>query len=212
MTRISRIVLVLCAMGVSFPAAAFPDFMDAYLEDPFRNPYRDSCGLCHVDPNGGGDNTEFGFDYYDTGFEFTPMLRSRYPDNFTYPKTRIGDLVVVHFTDPENKKVIVELEGEKYLVDLESRSIPGLPGVEPEGDPGPDPDRDPPEPPSPAAAGFSPSSEIPVDTYAREGAFFGSRVVNLSTAKPIERGGVEFLIGHRFNLSVFTSARWRCAL
>jgi len=198
MTRISRIVLVLLALGVSQPAGAFPDFLDAYRDDPFRNPAVDSCGLCHVDPNGGGNNTDFGLAFYDAGFNFTPMLRSEYPDSFTYPTSRIGDLVVVHFTDPDNNKVVVELEGEKYLVDLESRSIPGLPDPPPGAVPDPEPA--PPE----AASGFAQPSDIPVDTYAREGAFFGSRVVNLSNAKPMKRGGVEFLIGHRFNMPVFT--------
>ncbi len=198
MTRLSRIFLVLLALGVSVPGWAFPDFLDAYREDPFRNPDVDSCGLCHVDPNGGGDNTEFGLAFYDAGFNFTPMLRADYPDSFTYRTSRIGDLLVVHFTDPENNKVVVELEGQKYLVDLESRSIPGLPD-----DPPPDAP-DPAQAPPPDASGFAPRSDIPVDTYAREGAFFGSRVVNLSNAKPMRRGGVEFLIGHRFNMPVFT--------
>ena len=39
---------------------------------------------------------------------------------------------------------------------------------------------------------------MPVDEYAREGAFFGSNVVNLPDGKPQRAGGVDFLIGHRF--------------
>jgi hypothetical protein len=41
--------------------------------------------------------------------------------------------------------------------------------------------------------------EIPVDAYAREGAYFGSRVVNLPNGKPQKKGGVDFFIGHRFS-------------
>ena len=46
-----------------------------------------------------------------------------------------------------------------------------------------------------------PASER-VDPYAREGAFFGSNVVNLPNGKPEKAGGVDFFIGHRFSQDV----------
>jgi hypothetical protein len=44
--------------------------------------------------------------------------------------------------------------------------------------------------------------EVHVDPYAREGAFFGSNVINLPDGKPQKRGGVDFIIGHRFGQDV----------
>ena len=85
---------------------------------------------------------------------------------------------MLHFSDPENTRLVVELEGEKYLVDLASRSV------------------------------SSPQTEIsvsPSDEFTSEGAFFGSRIVNLPNGKPLAQGGVEFLIGHRFTAPIFDS-------
>src|SRR5262249_13304890 len=45
-------------------------------------------------------------------------------------------------------------------------------------------------------------SEIRVDPFAREGAFFGSNIVNLPDGKPQRAGGVDFFVGHRFTQSV----------
>ena len=42
-------------------------------------------------------------------------------------------------------------------------------------------------------------SEVRTDPYAREGAFFGSNVVNLPNGKPQRAGGWDFFIGHRFS-------------
>ena len=46
-------------------------------------------------------------------------------------------------------------------------------------------------------------SVSPVDAFTSEGAFFGPRIVNLPNGKGMERGSVEFLIGHRFEFPVF---------
>src|SRR5262249_31692948 len=43
---------------------------------------------------------------------------------------------------------------------------------------------------------------VSVDQFAREGAFFGSNIVNLPDGKPQKAGGVDFFIGHRFTQDV----------
>jgi hypothetical protein len=62
--------------------------------------------------------------------------------------------------------------------------------------------------PAPVAAGGIglPRSEVPVDDYAREGAFFGMNVVNLPNGKPQRAGSVDFWLGHRFSLPAFNRA------
>jgi hypothetical protein len=49
-------------------------------------------------------------------------------------------------------------------------------------------------------------SIVPVDEDAREGAFFGSNVVNLPNGKPQAAGGVDFWVGHRFTQPAFNRA------
>ena len=199
MNRFSRMLLCVVVMGMAgqVSAAAFPDYLDLYREDPFRRPDVDGCSVCHLSPAGGGAHNPFGIAFFDAGERITPMMRAEYPDRFDYPTSSIGDMVV-HFADPENNKVVIELAGTKYLVDLESRSIPGLGSDALSEEPAPRAAQ------APAASFTSGGGDIPVDDYAYEGAFFGSRIVNLPNAKPMERGGVEFLIGHRFNMPVFT--------
>ncbi len=198
MSRFSRILLcVVVSMGMvgQFSEAAFPDYLDLYREDPFRRADVDGCNVCHISPSGGGAHNSFGIAFFDAGERITPMMRADYPDRFDYPTPSIGDMVV-HFADPENNKVVIELAGTKYLVDLESRSIPGLAPKAPSEEPSPSDE-------APSASFTSAGDERPVDEYAYEGAFFGSRIVNLPNAKPMERGGVEFLVGHRFRGAIF---------
>ena len=76
--------------------------------------------------------------------------------------------------------------GISYLVDVVSRSVPGLDTAEGEG---PAPTTD-----SPRVVAETIS---PVDSATSEGAFFGPRIVNLPNGKSLGQGNVEFLIGHR---------------
>ena len=178
MIRIGRGIwffLVFAAMVP--PAAGFPMFLQIYQNDPFRNPELDGCSVCHVNPAGGEIRNEFGLAFFETQTRITPLLRSQFPNRFVYDTTTLGD-TLLHFSDPENTRLVVELEGEKYLVDLASRSV------------------------------SSPQTEIsvsPSDEFTSEGAFFGSRIVNLPNGKPLAQGGVEFLIGHRFTAPIFDS-------
>lgn len=193
MVRLDKIILSLVVIVASaVPAAALPEFLELFRSDPFRRTDVDGCAVCHLDPSGGGDRNAFGLVFEDNQYRFTPMMRAAFPDRFAVPTTEIDDGMRVHFADPENGSVVIELGGETYLVDLASRSIPGL-----ESDVAPQ------TPARVAAAEPAQAPDIPVDDYAREGAFFGSRVVNLSNAKPMEKGGVEFLIGHRFTFPLF---------
>ena len=56
--------------------------------------------------------------------------------------------------------------------------------------------------PSPVQAAAQRPSEVSTDPYTREGAFFGSNIVNLPDGKPQRAGGVDFFIGHRFTQDV----------
>jgi hypothetical protein len=172
-------------------------FLEAFRSDPFRRadaPNMNSCSVCHVNPQGGGERNTFGQAFERGGEKITPMLRAQYPDRFAYPTARTGENLVVYFSDPDNKQIIVETNGTKALVDVASKSLNGTPASAATAGA-------PVAPPTAVVTTASRSAEkptVPVDPYAREGAFFGMQVVNLPNGKPVRRGGVDFFIGHRF--------------
>jgi hypothetical protein len=125
--------------------------------------------------------------------EFTPLLRAAYPDRFSFTSTPLGDGGVALFTDPDNRAVVVEVGDQQYLLDLVARGVPGLEAATLAA-------------PSTSVPVAEASSTSPVDPVTAEGAFFGSRIVNLPNGKGLDRGNVEFLIGHRFSQPLFTSS------
>jgi hypothetical protein len=171
-----------------------PQFLQLYRTDPFRNPAVDGCNTCHVTPEGGDERNAFGRAFESGGETITPMLRAQFPDRFVYPTSKIGDNVTIHFSDPNNQQMVMETAGVKNLVDITKRSVDGRPAVA----------ANEPAAASTLAASASAPQEpkVPVDAFAREGAFFGSNVVNLPDGKPQKKGGVDFWVGHRFTTDV----------
>jgi hypothetical protein len=171
----------------SIPAYSMPQFLQLYRSDPFRNPSVDGCNTCHMSPQGGDARNAFGQAFESGGEQITPMLRAQFPDRFVYPVSKVSDALTIHFSDPDKKQIVLETSGVKSLVDADKRTVNGTPA----GTAG-------------AAATLTADTskevrkEIPVDAFAREGAYFGSRVVNLPNGKPQKKGGVDFFIGHRF--------------
>jgi hypothetical protein len=173
------------------PAYAMPQFLQLYRTDPFRNPNVDGCITCHMSPQGGDARNAFGQAFESAGERITPLLRAQFTDRFVYPISRAGDALAIHFSDPDKKQVVLESGGAKNLVDVENRTLNGATAATAAA-----------APLQPGAGAQPGSSEIPVDSYAREGAFFGSNVVNLPNGKPQKAGGVDFFIGHRFSQDV----------
>jgi hypothetical protein len=174
-----------------------PQFLQLYQSDPFRNPAQDGCITCHMSPQGGDARNVFGQAFESAGEQITPMLRAQFPDRFIVPVSRQATGLVIHFSDPGNKQIVIESGGRMTLVDVERKTVDGTPATTPGA--------------APPASGTAPASvtaqtsersNIPVDEYAREGAFFGSNVVNLPVGKPLKAGGVDFLVQHRFSQDI----------
>ena len=185
-----------CVLFSSAPAFAMPQFLQMFRSDPYRNPAFDGCNTCHMSPEGGDARNAFGQAFENGGERITPLLRAQFPDRFNYPVSKVNDTLTIHFSDPNNKQVVVEAGGMKNVVDVERRTVNDTPAALSS---------------APASAALAaPSStqaaprstEVPTDPYAREGAFFGSNVVNLPNGKPQRAGGVDFFIGHRFTQDV----------
>src|SRR5262249_18426792 len=134
--------------------------------------------------------------------------RAQYPDRFSYPTTKVDENLTIHFSDPENKVVIIETGGKKVAIDASKQMVDGKPATA-GAVAAATPPAEQTAPSRPAAASNlatpAAASSIPVDPLAREGAFFGSNVVDLPNGKPLKKGEVDFLIGHRFPYATFQS-------
>jgi len=212
MIRVQHLILLLALTVVaSVNASAYPMFLEAYKADKFTNPKNKDviCNFCHMSPSGGDERNPFGQAFEKGGEVFTPMLRAQFPDRFSYPMLKVDDNLTVHFSDPDNKIVIVETGGKKVAVDVSKQSVDGKPATPGGGIASASPVQ-------PASSGAAQSAAanltkpqaapaVPTDPYAREGAFFGQNVVDLPNGKPQKKGGVDVWIGHRFPEQVFQS-------
>ena len=210
---ISRTVifLTLTAAAVVAADAASPEYPEMPHLDPLRNSEVADCSACHVDETISLRN-KFGPALEADESTNTALPGTESPDRFIVRTASAGE-AEIHFVDPDGTSLILEIGGERFLVDASSRRVTSL--------------ELPPAPPEPsdvlfeamASNGESPAvasppaeparpalqAAIPGDAATREGVVFGSRVVNVPNAKPVPDGGVEFLIGHRFNRDLFQS-------
>jgi hypothetical protein len=188
MTRLFVLILFVFS---SVPAFAMPQFLQLYRSDPFRNPAVDGCNTCHMSPQGGDARNPFGQAFESAGETITPLLRAQFPDRFAYPTSRVTDALTIHFSDPDKKQMVIEASGMKHVADIDRKAVDG---------------RDASSPNAPASALAQSSTPVPsevrVDPFSREGAFFGSNIVNLPDGKPQRAGGVDFFVGHRFTQDV----------
>jgi hypothetical protein len=183
-----RFLAIAACLLFSVPAFAMPQFLEMYRNDAFRNRSVDGCTTCHMNPDGGGPRNPFGQAFDSAGKQITPMLRAQFSDRFAYPSSRVSDALTIHFSDPDRKQLVVEAAGMKNLVDADARTVDGRTAAAPNA----------PAAGASVAQATTPSSEVRVDQDAREGAFFGSNIVNLPNGKPQKAGGIDFFIGHRF--------------
>ncbi len=208
--------LVFCTRISAF---AFPDYLDAFRNDPFRSPTVDGCITCHRSPEGGDERNEFGSAFESLGQVITPVLRARFPDRFIYPSSKVTDTLIIHFSDPANKRVVVQTDSRYTLVDVEKRAIDGreVAGGSVANTPGPaaQPSAIPPSDRSAPLQAETKSSDSPdvnlgLDAYSHEGAFFGMSVVNLPNGKPLNAGEADFWIGHRFLQPICLGGKDKC--
>src|SRR5205085_3951456 len=96
-------------------------------------------------------------------------------------------------SDPDKKQIVTETNGMKDVVDVAAVTVNGQPAGTTAA-------------PALARAAVATraqaTSESPVDPYSKEGAYFGSNIVNLPDGKPLKAGEVDFLIGHRFSQDI----------
>src|SRR5206468_1464503 len=170
------VLLTVLFLFWSVSAFAMPQFLQLYRSDPFRNPAQDGCITCHMSPEGGDARNVFGQAFERAGEQITPILRAQFPDRFIVPVSRQAAGLVIHFSDPASKQIVIESGGRMALVDVERKTVDGTPATTPGA--------------APLATGAAPATTANLgqatrdsaprtDEYAREGSFFGANVVNL---------------------------------
>lgn len=203
MTRLSKCLLFISVFLVSSVSAfAFPEYLAAFRADAMRKASVDGCGTCHFNPQGGDERNDFGKAFEAASGTITPAFRARFPTHFTFPVSRVSDALIIHFSDPANKQVVVQtgqtyaaVDVEKKTVDGKAAEAPSASAERPAASPAATPAR-----PAAIQGGAEGVRDIDagLDDYSHEGAFFGASVVNLPNGKPTRKGGVDFWIGHRF--------------
>src|SRR5262245_19444360 len=126
MNRLRNVVLFLAVFVIAcVNASAYPQFLEMYKADKFTNPSNKDviCNFCHMSPSGGDERNPFGQAFEKGGETFTPMLRAQFPERFSYPMVKVNDDLTVHFSDPDNKVVVVETGGKRFAVDAANKSV-----------------------------------------------------------------------------------------
>src|SRR5438046_5549275 len=125
-----RLVVIFFLSG-SAPIFGMPQFLQMFRSDPFRNPAFDGCNTCHMSPEGGDARNTFGQAFENAGERITTLLRAQFPDRFIYPVSKVSETLTIHFSDPDNKQIVVETGGMKHLVDVERKTVNDTPAVFP---------------------------------------------------------------------------------
>lgn len=130
MKSITKIVLPLLFAIPAVSAVALPDLVTVYANDPFAKIKDGNCTLCHESTLGGQRNA-FGDAFGDNLHQITPLLRAQFPDYFLFPSLKVNDSLTIHFSDPENKYVVVESGKKMVEVGVEDKTVDGKKAVTP---------------------------------------------------------------------------------
>lgn len=180
-----KFVMVAITAGIlAGSAGARPEYLRIFAADPLSRPeLRSSCGVCHINPQGGGPRNEFGAAFAAAGRKITPELREKFPDRFVPDVNSQSSLPVVRFPAGSDSEAIVELNGAKYVVNTREHTVKPFAAGQVETAPAkPGPRR------AEKAAAANDDIFEPVDV----------RVINLPTAISMPKGSLWIDFTHRF--------------
>ncbi len=130
MKSISKIVLPLLFAIPAVSAVALPDLLTVYAKGSVRENQGWKLYPCHESTFGGQRNA-FGDAFGDNLHQITPLLRAQFPDYFSFPSLKVNDNLTIHFSDPENKYVVVEAGKKMVEVGVEDKTVDGKKAVTP---------------------------------------------------------------------------------
>ncbi len=172
--------------SATLQAFARPIYFQRYRAFPLSNPKWTNCGVCHLNPRGGGPRTEFGQAYARAGHQFTAALREAFPDRFLQDSAHLPGSVQIQFgTEPGS--ILIHDGGRTYRVDLAKKEVLEV------------------TPP----AGTQEKPAAPVEASAppaRRSQVFDYQFVDLRTGKVAAKGEFDFRFSHRFTTPVFNQS------
>jgi hypothetical protein len=130
MKRKFKFVLPVFFAIPALSAFALPDLLNTYQSDPFAKVKKADCSICHETAQGGGRNA-FGDAFADNLHQITPLLRAQFPGYFSFPSLKVNDNLTIHFSDPDNKYVVVESGKKMVEVGVEDKTVDGKKAVAP---------------------------------------------------------------------------------
>lgn len=166
---------------------ARPEYFARYRANPFARPELKTCAVCHENPKGGGPRNEFGSAFSRANRQFTPALRSEYPDRFLQDRAMLGKDVEIVFEGTDGKTILVRQGDKTYRITPASKDVATVAETTSE--------------PRRAATGAAPAESgggSPVFDY---------QFVNLRTGRVLDKGEFHFRFSHRFTTPVFNQGR-----
>jgi hypothetical protein len=124
MKRTVYLFILLLLLIAAVPALALPNYIADYTKDPFAKIKNGDCTLCH-ESSFGGQRNAFGDSFADNLHQITPLMRSQFPDYFSYPILKVNDTLTIHFSDPEKKLIVVQSGTRKIEVDPAGQTVDG---------------------------------------------------------------------------------------
>jgi hypothetical protein len=119
------VLFILCFATTSL--RALPDYLKIFAADPLSRPeLRTQCTVCHISPDGGGARNAFGIAFQAAGLKITPELRSKFPDRFLASDGVQTAQPEVTFPKNSEYEAIIELNGQKYLVNTHRKTVTPL--------------------------------------------------------------------------------------
>ena len=186
--RVLKLLTIVAAFSlVGVTVHARPEYLKIFASDPYSRPeLRSKCSVCHLNPAGGGDRNAFGQAFAASGLQITPELRRQFPDRFLPQPLQPP----VSFVEGSDAEAIVELNGQRYMINTRDKTIKELPPV-----PGADK--------SVAVVEQKPAREVEQAAVYRP---VDVRLINLPTAMPLPKGSLWTDFTHRFPFSDPTEA------
>ena len=181
--------MLLCAtifLAVVSHCMARPIYFQRYRALPLSRPEWNTCGVCHLNPRGGGPRNEFGQAFAKAGHQFTAALRSQFPDRFLQDRAHLpGRVEVVFGSEPGS--ILINDGGKTYRINAASKEVVEVaPEAAVQG-----------KPSAPAGTGAPEAPRSPVFDY---------ELADLRTGKVAEKGELDFRFAHRFTSSLFNQS------